>query len=84
MTHHSHSETDTSLKLKTYLCLRLNILNTAWLVMTMCFPSGIEAGSKHDTVEAWVQEFVDFPGGSEVKNPPANLGDTEDACSIPG
>ena len=50
----------------------------------MCFPSGIEAGSKHDTVEAWVQEFVDFPGGSEVKNPPANLGDTEDACSIAG
>ena len=39
----------------------------------MCFPSGIEAGSKHDTVEAQVEVSVDFPGGSAVKNPPANL-----------
>ena len=26
----------------------------------------------------------DFPGGAVVKNPPANAGDTRDACSIPG
>ena len=26
----------------------------------------------------------DFPGGSVVKNPPANAGDAEDAGSIPG
>ena len=25
-----------------------------------------------------------FPGGSVVENPPANVGDTGDACSIPG
>ena len=25
-----------------------------------------------------------FPGGSVVKNPPANAGDTEDTSSIPG
>ena len=25
-----------------------------------------------------------FPGGAEVKNPPANAGDTRDSGSIPG
>ena len=25
-----------------------------------------------------------FPGGAEVKNPPANAGDTSDSGSIPG
>ena len=28
--------------------------------------------------------LMGFPGGSEVKNPPANAGDAEDAGSIPG
>ena len=27
---------------------------------------------------------MDFPGGSVVKNPPANAGDTGDTGSIPG
>ena len=27
---------------------------------------------------------VGFPGGSVVENPPANVGDMGDACSIPG
>ena len=28
--------------------------------------------------------FVEFLGGSEVKNPPANAGDARDVSSIPG
>ena len=28
-------------------------------------------------------EFWGFPGGSEVKNTPANAGDARDTCSIP-
>ena len=28
--------------------------------------------------------YLGFPGGSEVKNPPANVGDTGDSSSIPG
>ena len=27
---------------------------------------------------------MDFPGGTVIKNPPANAGDTRDADSIPG
>ena len=27
---------------------------------------------------------MSFPGGTEVKNPPANAGDTKDVGSIPG
>ena len=30
------------------------------------------------------KEKMSLPGGSVVKNPPANAGDTEDAGSIPG
>ena len=29
-------------------------------------------------------ELLGFPGGSAVKNPPANTGDTRDTSSIPG
>ena len=28
--------------------------------------------------------LLGFPGGSVLKNPPANTGDTGDTCSIPG
>ena len=28
--------------------------------------------------------YLGFPGGSEVKNPPANAGDAGDSSSIPG
>ena len=28
--------------------------------------------------------YISFPGGSWVKNPPANVGDVRDASSVPG
>ena len=31
-----------------------------------------------------IKIFMGFPGGSVVKNPPDNAGDTRDAGSIPG
>ena len=32
----------------------------------------------------WILLHLDFPGGSAVKNLPANAGDTEDTGSVPG
>ena len=43
-----------------------------------CF---ILMGSKLSTAYSLLR---DFPGGSVVKNPPANIRDTRDAGSIPG
>jgi len=31
-----------------------------------------------------LKDMIGFPGGSVIKNPPANAGDTRDAGSIPG
>ena len=35
-------------------------------------------------ISYWLTDGLGFPGGSVVKNPPANAGDTGDSSSIPG
>ena len=38
----------------------------------------------HTHTYVCIYVYTGFPGGSVVKNPPANAGDLRDMCSIPG
>ena len=46
--------------------------------------NGIFLSLKKNEFESVLVRWGSFPGGSVVKNPPANIGDTRDASSIPG
>ena len=60
----------------------------AWDLSETPFPSVSRAPPwgicTHMNSSAWTQGQKSFPGGSVVKNPPANAGDTRDTGSIPG
>ena len=48
------------------------------------FRGGLERAGLHDGINVLIRRDISFPGGSVVKNPPANAGDIRDVGSIPG
>ena len=54
------------------------LVTTSLLSMSVCDSVYLQ-GLRH-----WWQLFLCFPGGTVIKNVPANAGDTGDAGSIPG
>ena len=52
--------------------------------MLLLFHQPPEGSDRHPGVSFRHNYFLSSNGGSMVKNPPANAGDTGDACSIPG
>ena len=55
-----------------------------WRKNVVHIHNGIFLSLKKNEFESVLVRWGSFPGGSVVKNPPAHIGNTRDASSIPG